>query len=141
MAGIAVVFYFQPNNHPTSADAKTPAEEAVEQSAAATPAARAISQMVEVTGFRFIVDLNKKSEIHYLVVNHSSADLSDMTIFVTLRTANSKPGQPPLSRFSFRAPSLAPFESKEMVSPIEKVSRAMSLPEWQDLRAEVQIGQ
>ena len=74
-------------------------------------------------------------------MNHSAADLSDMTVYVTLRNANAKPGQPPMCRFSFRAPGLGPFESKEMTSSIEKLSRSITLPEWQDLRPEVQIAQ
>jgi hypothetical protein len=138
LAGAVVLIYFQPIGR-SSADAKG-AQEA--STAAADPSpSHPLSQSIEVTGFRILVDYNKKSEIHYLVVNHSTADLSDMTIYVTLRTANAKAGQPPLSRFSFRAPGLGPFESKEMTSPIEKLSRSVTLPDWQDLRAEVQIGQ
>ena len=64
-----------------------------------------------------------------------------MTIYVTLRSADAKPGQPPVCRFSFRAPTLAPFESKEMTSPIEKLTRPVALPEWQDLRSDVQVAQ
>jgi hypothetical protein len=134
-AGAGILLYFQPIGH-SSAEAKTPLPEAT---AAVPPASAPVAQSVEVTGFRILVDFNKKSEIHYLVVNHSATALSDMTIFVTLRAANAKTGQPPLSRFSFRAPSMGPFESKEMTSPIEKLSRSVSLPDWQDLRAEVQV--
>jgi hypothetical protein len=96
---------------------------------------------VEVTGFRFVVDLNKKSEIHYLVVNHSGAELGGITVWVTLRNPAAKPGLPPFTRFSFRAPDLGPYESREMVSPIEKLPRALALPEWQDLKADIEIGQ
>lgn len=140
VAGAALLLYFQPISHP-SADAKPPATQPDGRSSATTPPSAPLAQLVEVTGFRIVIDFNKKSEIHYLVVNHSPADLSDMTVFVTLRMANAKPGQPPLSRFSFRAPSLGPFESKEMISPIERLARSLSLPEWQDLRAEVQVAQ
>lgn len=142
LAGGVLLLYFQPIQH-SSAEAKAPA--APQSVAAPTPApaqaAHSLADFVEVTGFRFVVDFNKKSEIHYLVVNHSAAELSDMTVFVTLHAADAKPGQPPLCRFSFRAPGLAAFESKEMTSPIEKLTRAVVLPDWQDLRADVQIGQ
>ncbi len=133
-----LVFYFFPVAK-SSAETKTP----VEEPHLVTPAAAShpLAQFIEVTGFRFVVDLNKKSEIHYLVVNHSAADVSDVTVFVTLRTGAAKPGQPPLARFSFRAPSLGPFESKEMTSSIEKIARPVSLPDWQDLRPEIQIAQ
>ena len=135
--GAVLVVYVAPHS---SADAKSlPAD------APATPVAKEdahpLARFVEVTGFRIVVDYNRKSEIHYLLVNHSATELNDLTVLVTLSTRTAKPGQPPLARFSFRANGIAPFESKEMVSPIEKPARTVALPEWQDLRAEVQIGQ
>jgi hypothetical protein len=146
--GVGVVFYFLPVAH-SNAESPAPdveghgtaSQPASPPLVASQPAAYPLAQFVEVTGFRIVVDFNKKSEIHYLVVNHSGSDLSDVTVYVTLRTASAKPGQPPLCRFSFRAPSLGPFESKEMTSSIEKLSRSITLPDWQDLRPEVQIAQ
>jgi|SRR5579883_684018 hypothetical protein len=139
LAGGALLLYLQPVEH-SEAKAPTPAPVAAVASAP-VPVMHSVADLIEVTGFRIIVDFNKKSEIHYLVVNHSSAPLSDMTVYVTLRTADARPGQPPLSRFSFRAPALGPFESKEMTSPIEKLARPTVVPDWQDLRADVQVGQ
>ncbi len=98
-----------------------------------------LAKYIEVTGFRIVVDLNKKSEIHYLAVNHSSTRLSDLNVFVTLRSASARPGQPPICRFSFKAADLGPFESREMISSIEKLSRPVAVPEWQDLKADVQV--
>lgn len=138
-AGILAVLYFLPASH-TTADAKAPAPEPETPVVAAEPS-HPLAEFVEVTGFRFIMDLNKKSEVHYLVVNHSAVELTDMTVYVTVKSANAKPGQPPLCRFSFRSPGLGPFESKEMISSIEKLSRPVALPDWHDLRAEVQISQ
>src|SRR5579875_3412727 len=140
LAGGLLLFYLQPVER---SEAKTPAPEPAAAAAvsAPVPVTHSVADLIEVTGFRIVVDLNKKSEIHYLVVNHSSAPLSDMTVYVTLRTAEAKPGQPPLSRFSFRAPALGPFESREMTSPIEKLAHPAALPDWQDLRADVQVGQ
>jgi hypothetical protein len=97
-----------------------------------------LARFIEVTGVRF-VELNKKPQIHYLVVNHSSAPLSGVTVYVTLRATSSKPGQPPLSRFSFRSPDLMAFEAKEMASPIERVVGPLDLPDWQDLHADVEV--
>jgi hypothetical protein len=137
--GVAVVFYLLPASH-TTADAKSAAPEPV-TTTPAVEASHPVAQYIEVTGIRFVVDPNKKSEIQYLVVNHSAAALSDMTVFVTVKTANAKAGQPPLCRFSFRSTGLAPFESKEMTSSIEKLPHPVTLPDWHDLRAEVQIAQ
>ena len=100
-----------------------------------------LSKTIEVTGFRFVVDLNGKSEIHYLVVNHSSAQFGAVTVFVTIRDLGAKPGQPPVARFSFRAPDMGPYTSREMMSPIERISRPVALPEWQDLHADVEIAE
>jgi hypothetical protein len=136
--GAAVLFYFMPLGRSNAETKPTPQEP---QTTIVQAASHPLAQYIEVTGFRFIVDFNKKSEIHYLVVNHSAAELADMTVYVTLRTADAKAGQPPVCRFSFRAPTLGAFESKEMTSPIEKLSRPVALPEWQDLRPEVQIAQ
>ena len=136
-AALAVIFY--PALH-TTADAKaSPTPAAAATVAAPTGAVSPLSKLIEVTGFRIVVGEDKKSEVQYLVVNHSAADISDANIFVTLR--NIKPGQPPVCRFSFKVPSLAPFESKEMSSPVEKTTRAVTLPDWQDMRADVQISQ
>lgn len=136
--GAAVLFYFMPLGR-SNAEAKTVPPDI--QAASVQTSSHPLAHYIEVTGFRFLVDLNKKSEVHYLVVNHSAAELADMTVYVTLRTADAKPGQPPVCRFSFRAPTLAPYESKEMTSPIEKLVHPVALPEWQDLRSEVQIAQ
>ena len=123
-----------------------PAAVAPAAAAAVTPAPQAsvvspLSRTIEVTGFRIVADPSKTPEIHYLVVNHTPARVSNMPVYVTLRTADDKAGQPPLSRFSFAAPNLGPYQSKEMVSVIEKMNRPVSLPEWQDLRADIEIGQ
>lgn len=138
LAGGAVLFYVLPASHST-ADAKTAAPEPPQ--APVVESSHPLAQFIEVTGIRFVMDLNKKSEIHYLVVNHSASELSDMTVFVTVRAANAKAGQPPLCRFSFRSTGLGPFESKEMISPIEKMAHPVALPDWRDLHADVQIGQ
>ncbi len=144
-AGLGIVFYLLPH---TVADAKPAPTPAV---AATTPAPTGgnspLAKFIEVTGFRIVTsspdaskkDTPKKSEVQYLIVNHSDADISDANVFVTLRPV--KPGQAPLCRFSFKVPSLGPFESKEMSSPIGNSTRAVSLPDWQEIRAEVQISQ
>jgi hypothetical protein len=136
-AGLGIVFYLLPH---TVADAKPAPTPAV---AASTPAPTGgtspLAKFVEVTGYRIVTSPDKKSEVQYLIVNHSDADISDANVFVTLRSV--KPGQAPLCRFSFKVPSLGPFESKEMSSPIGNAPRSVSLPDWQEIRAEVQISQ
>ena len=88
---------------------------------------------MEVTGLRFADD--KTPEVRYLVVNHSGAPLSAVTVYVTIRNSTSKL---PLSHFSFRAPALGPYESKEMVSELDKTVRP---GDWQSLHADVELSQ
>jgi hypothetical protein len=38
-------------------------------------------------------------------------------------------------------PDLGPYESREMVSPIERITRPGVLPDWQDLQVAVDVVQ
>ena len=87
---------------------------------------------------RIVVDSSRKSEVHYVIVNHSSAEIADVTVHVTLRNAL-KATAAPVTSFQFRLPSLGPWESKEMVIPIERLARGFELPDWQNLKTEFQI--
>lgn len=125
---------------PPSAPPKPTPEPAPELPVAARPIrpANSLARFVEVTGIRFM-EVNKKPQIHYLVVNHSSAPLGSVTVYVTLRATTAKPGQAPIARLTFRSPTLAAFEAKEMFSSIERESSPLDLPDWQDLRADVEV--
>jgi hypothetical protein len=103
-----------------------------------THSTNSLARFVEVTGVRFM-EVNKKPQIHYLVVNHSNAPLNSMTVYVTLRASDAKPGQPPIAKLTFRSPALAAFEAKEMFSSIEHAVGPLDLPDWQDLRADVEV--
>jgi hypothetical protein len=147
-AGGAVIYWAIPAQTMASVRNNNSAPKAEPETSTTKPApdtppvpSNSLAKQIEVTGFRFVAPANKKPEIHYLVVNHSPLALNDVTVYVTLHGGNSKPGQPPLSRFSFRAPNVPPYESKEMSSTIEKMTQPVTLPEWQDMRAEVTIGQ
>ncbi|MDP8991015.1 MAG: hypothetical protein M3N41_13160, partial [Acidobacteriota bacterium] len=115
------------------AEAAAPAP--VEPSASGSPALSPL----EVTGFRIQVDPDKKREIQYLVVNHSALRVTGVNVNVTLYAADAKAGQPALCSFQFAAPNLGPFQSKDMTSAIGSETRPLSVPDWQDLRASVEI--
>jgi len=136
-AGLAATYRVMPGSA-----ASTPAAPIVtpapEQPVARPDNSHSLARFLEVSGVRF-VELNKKAEIQYLVVNHSKAPLSSLTVYVTLRASNAKQGQAPLARFMFRSPNLAAYEAKEMANPIEHVIGPLDLPDWQDLRADVEV--
>jgi hypothetical protein len=119
-----------------STEAAIPVAEAPSNSAGSP-----LAKSIEVTGFRILTGPARKPEIQYLVVNHTPARFSGVTVYVTLYAADAKAGQPPLCRFQFAAPNLAAYQSKEMSSAIEQAPRQITLPAWDDLRAAVDIGQ
>jgi hypothetical protein len=101
--------------------------------------AHPLQPFVEVTGFRLVTEPGKSPEIHYLVVNHSGAALLNATVTVTLHAADATADQAPISRFSFKVPELGGYRSKDMISPVDKLGKASDMPNWQDLRADVEI--
>ena len=74
-------------------------------SAQSTRPANSLARLVEVTGVRFM-EVNKKPQIHYLVVNHSSAPLNSMTVYVTLRASSGEtwPASDREDHFPFAGP-------------------------------------
>jgi hypothetical protein len=121
---------------------KTVAKAPPEPVAPALPAIpdNPLARRIEVTGIRFVTDIpNQRPEIHYLVVNHSSEPLANVTVSVTLRSLEGD--GPMISRFSFLTPRLRPYESKEMASSIERINRPVSLPDWRRVRADVEVTQ
>jgi hypothetical protein len=108
--------------------------------APSAPAVNLFAKSIEVTGFRIVMDPTRKSEVQYVVVNHSAVRFPDAKVYVTLYSTDAHAGQPPLCKFSFAAPNLGPFEAKEMASSVES-TRPGNRPEWRDLRAEIAIGQ
>jgi hypothetical protein len=135
----------EPKPAPTS-EATFPNDAKPELKSAPVPsvspaASYSLNKAIEVTGFRFVSD--KKPEVRYLVVNHSAAELGAVTVYVTLRNSAAKQGQPPLYRFSFRAPALGPFESKEMSAAVDKQTDKPphSAGDWQSLHADIELGQ
>ncbi len=138
-AGLAT-YSMLPGTASTTAPPKPSPEPAPEPpvSARTVRSTNSLARFVEVTGVRFM-EVNKKPQIHYLVVNHSSAPLNSMTVYVTLRASNAKPGQAPIAKMTFRSPALAAFEAKEMFNSIEHAPAQVDLPDWQDLRADVEV--
>ena len=88
----------------------------------------------------FIDDhLAKKVEVHFLVVNHSAAEVQDLAGNVTLQARTSKQDEASIGTFSFKVPSLGPYESKEMMGLLNTKLKVYELPDWQNLDQRVQI--
>ena len=105
------------------------------------PPANALSRAIEVSGVRVTIPKNGKPEIQYIVVSHSTSHMAGINVYVTLHDLSAPPGQPPLCQFSFVTPDLEPNEAKQMSNTIEGARKAVRLPDWRDLRVDVQVGQ
>jgi hypothetical protein len=97
-----------------------------------------LQKYVEVVGIRLISD-NKKPSARFLVVNHSSADISGLQANVTLWASTSRSEEDSIGTFSFQVPSLGSNASKELTSPLKTKLKQYELPDWQNATADVQI--
>jgi hypothetical protein len=105
----------------------------------ATPGDQVLLEYLEVTGLRLVEDKSKKSEVVFLVVNHSQAPLTDLSGTVALRPSTAKPGVGIVGIFAFEHVSLGPFESRELRAPLKTALRPYELPDWEFLRTEISI--
>lgn len=94
---------------------------------------------VEITGLRLTEDAKQKAFIQFVVVNHSAAEIGDLSANVTLLAISAKGERQPVGTFSFKIPLLAPYESKDLKAPVDTKLRVYELPDWQFLRSEFQI--
>lgn len=93
---------------------------------------------VEVTALRVLSGSQSAPQLQYIVVNHSGQQLSNLKLRIAVRSTATEVSDQPLFTISTEIAGLAPFSSREMTSEIQKV-RAADLPDWDRLRAEVQV--
>ncbi len=80
-----------------------------------------------------------KLKVMYVAINHSEADLSEMTVKVKIITSNAKPEDPPVTEFEAKVPPLGPHEIKNLEASANTKLRLYELPDWQFLRAQFEI--
>jgi hypothetical protein len=98
-----------------------------------------LQKYVEVSGIRFAETPKHETEARFVVVNHSGADITDLAGTVNIWGRTAKSEEEAAGNFSFKMPSLKPYESKEAVAPLSTKLKVYELPDWQNLSAEVQI--
>ena len=98
-----------------------------------------LQKYVEVSGIRFVETPKHQTEARFVVVNHSGADITDLAGTVNIWGRTAKSEEEAAGNFSFKMPSLKPYESKEAVAPLSTKLKVYELPDWQNLSAEVQI--
>jgi hypothetical protein len=96
------------------------------------------ARFVEVAGMRVVAAPNKRPQLQYIVINHSSGELTGLNIHIAVHSADS-PGGLPLFSVAAIVPSLAPNQSKEIHTDLDAGLNASSIPDWQSLRPEILI--
>jgi hypothetical protein len=126
-----------------SQPAAAPAPRLALESPGPAPAAPAkphpLARHIEIAGLRLHEDAGRKASVQFLVVNHSGADLGELSADVQLIAVSPKGESEAVGRFSFRVPALGPYEARELKAPLTTQLRVYELPDWQFLRAEFQI--
>jgi hypothetical protein len=97
------------------------------------------AKFIELSGFRLSEAGPGKLQIKLVAVNHSEADLSEMTMRIRLITSVAKPGDPPIAEFEAKIPALGPLEVRDVTLSVASKLRAYEFPDWQFLRAEFDI--
>jgi hypothetical protein len=108
-------------------------------SAGAKAKASALQKYVEVVGLRLTEEPNKTPQVRFVVVNHSGAEIADLAANVNLWARTAKSDEETVGTFSFKIPSLGPYETKEMSGVLTTKLRVYELPDWQNLVPDVQI--
>jgi hypothetical protein len=98
-----------------------------------------LAKYLEVGGFRVTEGGAGKLTVKFAVINHSDADIGDLTMKVTLTTTAAKPEDAPIAVFDAKVPSIGPQEVKDAVGTATTKLRVYELPDWQFLRADVEI--
>lgn len=129
----------------TNREAKAASAPAAPSAPAAAPVTPAFEQhpfarFVEVTGLRVVADTNHRSQVQYIVVNHSATQLSGMTIQIAVRSSVDPASSKPLFTVSTVVPSLGPHQSKEIRTDLDSELRNTAIPDWEYLRTEVHVG-
>lgn len=129
------IYYFltrgdtPPASAPTKASAASP-----DAKAAANP----LQKSIEVTGLRFTTE-NQKPVVHFIVVNHSAAPISDLVATVNLLAGTSRSDEDQIGSFNLNADVIPANGSKDMSAPLKTKLKPYEMPDWQNATAEVQI--
>jgi hypothetical protein len=98
-----------------------------------------LAKYLELSGYRIAEQGAGKLRVKFVVVNHSEADMGELTLKVRLVTTGAKPEDPPVTEFEAKVPSLGPQEVKDVTATAATKLRIYELPDWQFIRAEVEI--
>lgn len=112
---------------------------AMDQASVKTDSSNPYAKFLEVTGLRIVEDEKRHARAQFLVVNHSTAELPDLELRVTISTTTSKPGDDPLAVLTVKTGGVPANGSKDVSAPLKTKLRAYEMPDWQFLKASFAI--
>lgn len=137
--GGGAYLYLLPSSKARTETAEKPTLETPSAQSSSPAKPHPYAKFLEIAGLRISEDAKQKAQIRFVVVNHSAADLADMTLAVTLKPSTAKPEDKPLATISVKVPRLGPYEARDMEASVKTELRAYELPDWQFLRSEFEI--
>ena len=105
----------------------------------AAPNSNPVAKYLELAGFRLDEKGPGKLQIRFALINHSDADLGDITLQVNVRATTARPGEPPLFSFPATVQGVGPGDVKDVTVTAPTKLRVYELPDWQFLRADFQV--
>jgi len=97
-----------------------------------------LAKYIELSGYRLAEAKAGSLRVRMNVINHSGADLGEVTMKVRLVAAGAKPEDPAVTEFETKV-ALGPFESKQVETSVPTKLRLYELPDWQFLRGTFEI--
>jgi len=101
--------------------------------------ANPVAKYIELAGFRIREKKPGVLQIQFGVVNHSEADIGDITLAVDLRASSAKDTDPPILSFVTPVPALGPEDLKPITIEAPTKLRAYELPDWQFLKPQFRV--
>jgi hypothetical protein len=98
-----------------------------------------LAKYIELAGFRLSESGAGKLKVKFAAINHSEADLGELTVKVRMFTSAFKPGDAPITEFEAKIPALGPEETQTVTATANTKLRLYELPDWQFLRADFDI--
>jgi hypothetical protein len=105
----------------------------------AAPNSNSMAKYLELAGFRLDEKGAGKLQIRFAMINHSDADLGDITLQVNVRTTTAPSSDPPLFSFPATVQGVGPGDVKDVTVTAPTKLRVYELPDWQFLRADFQV--
>ena len=98
-----------------------------------------VAKYLELAGFRLDEKGAGNLQIRFVVINHSEADLGDISLQVNVRATTAKPGEPPLFSFPVKVEGLGPGDVKDVSATVPTKLRVYELPDWQFLQSDFKV--